>query len=251
MTALVFLNMAKDAVDTFKPYKTAQHRARDLDQFYSGLKNTLKAIVFIPVSILWFIAGLSCFIIAPILGAINYQRRTPDSASASATLWNEISNAYSNSSQMMSASIETLVGSLTQTLRGITQMMTAPFTLLRIPLRDYLSQELPEQKFQDRKSIQRLLAEADKIMTTAQDNPEATANMHPILNELYRKSHNQQHQKQATYKDKTIRVSACRPPVNQSFLIASHFFKHARTTGPIPSDEIATIQTRLDEFRIP
>jgi len=251
-TALIFLDIVKDAVDTFKPYKTQQHRARDLEQFYAGLKHALKAVVFILISALWLIAGLSYFIVAPILGTIKYLSRIPDADSTSVTLLSEITNAYLNSIQMMSASIETFVGSLAQTLRGITQMITAPLTLLRIPLRDYLSPGRPEQKFQDRKSIQRLLAEADSIMATAQDNPDATAHMHPILEELYRKSHSQhEHKKQATYEDKPIRVCAGRPPRNQSPLKAHCFFEHARTTGPIPSDEIVSIQERLNEFRIP
>lgn len=261
--ALVILNMAKDAIDTFKPYKTPQHRARDLEQLNSGLKNTLKALVFIPISALWLIAGLGYFIVAPILGTIKYRGSTSEST----TLWSEITNAYSNSAQMINASIETLVGSLTQTLRGVTQMVAAPLTLLRIPLRDYLSQGMPEQKFQDRKSIQSLLAKADKLMHTAQDSPDATANMRPILDELYRKSYIQRSKKQALYEDTFIHTTRKVPNRSaagynsgrrmnhtretESNLDANYFFKNKQTTGSILPGEIALIQNRLNEFRIP
>lgn len=159
---LYFFDMFKDAMDTFKPYKTKRHLERDLYQFFYGLKNT--------------IVGLFCLLWAILLNVL---------FGTFVLIVKVCSNRQEITLDLLMDAPVNLLGALAQTIRGGTQILASPASLLRIIWRSYLSQDMEEQKFQQRKSIIRLVDEAEIIMENAPSD--SVEKMSLVLNELHRK----------------------------------------------------------------
>lgn len=164
---LYFVDMAKDVTVTFTPYKTARHRNHDLWQSINGLGNLLMGVVS-GLSSLVFFSGSLLYEVIPSLFT-----KGPKSCLF----------ALGHSFYVLGGD---LLGATAQTLRGVTQIVTSPLTLARVGVRSFLSRNTPWQKFQERKSIQRLVAEIDSIMESNQ--PGSIGQIRKALNQLARKA---------------------------------------------------------------
>lgn len=234
--ALFFLDMAKDVVDTFKPYKTKYHRNRDLLQFFYGLKNTIYSLVSIPAICADLIFSALVFIAAPITALINYNEES---------FIDYLAEEYLYALGIIIYSLTNILGATAQAIRGVTQIVTAPLTLTRVLLRTMLSIGRVEEKFQDRKSIKRLVGEADHILS--KDGSKRVSEMKPILDELYRKSVTQTVKKYEVYEDKNIPIKVKDKRFKSVDYNSSYFFGKEQKCISAPVKE--EIRIRLAQFR--
>lgn len=153
---LYILDIAKDSVDTFKPYKTKRHLERDLYQLFSGARNC--AVGFLAVC-----GGL---ISIPTL------------------VFAAFSGETLNTSETIARNV---VGGLAQMLRGAIQVVASPLSLIRIPFRYFAFHGIRDEKFQDRKSVKKLVKDADDLLLTP-NNEAKVSQMRFILDELQRKT---------------------------------------------------------------
>jgi hypothetical protein len=111
LAGLTFLNMLKDAVDTFKPYKSKWHLWRDLQQPLNGLKNIL------------FSLGLAAFALVLIVMAF---------IAVPFVLLSRGWKASLNTVYLATNKIAALIAhSLAKAIRGLTQLAATPLTNLK------------------------------------------------------------------------------------------------------------------------
>ncbi len=228
------LNMLKDARDTFRPYKSFVQIRRDYLQFLHGLGNLLRGVGF---------AGLSLLMIGILLPTLMFQPKS-------------VTQLLRDTFYIGCRSVAALV-------RGVTQCLTAPLALLRIPFR-YLVFGYKAEKFEARESIQKLVQKARAI-----DNDDANAvqSMRDVLDELYRKSvHQDCERMQQSEKFKVSakrigsdfeRINFSSPYPNLNDTPAGHrcdynaaFFFNGETSGKITEKERKLVDTRLQFFDV-
>ena len=231
--ALYGVDAAKNVIDTLKPYKTLKHRQRDLLQFFHGIRNIVTGILLLPIAVLFFAIGI-LFSFANILGGG----------------WVAIVKGWWKSLENLALN---LIGSVAQISQGIFQVLTAPFALLRITWRTVLSVGRDWEKFQDRKSVQRLVNEADELLL--KNAPGVSTHIRLILNELYRKAVSNQEKKQACYRVPPVEYSQkmCYGTIITFKANANYFVEERRSEEEervsLTPGESQKIQKHLHYFR--
>ena len=155
-SALYFIDTARDARDTFSPYKSRFHLNRDLYQFFYGLGHIIGGVLIFGFNTL---TALGLLILIPFKGKWALQ---------------QLGNALAMCSESLSKSI-----------RGLTQMIFAPFGLMRILWRLPLTKQY--QTFQERKSVQRLVGEIDGLVNDPEQENSTMGNLHVLVKALQRK----------------------------------------------------------------
>lgn len=127
---LQLVNIAKDFRDTFTPYKTPRHVTRDKWQLFTGILNLFSGLLlfFTMICLLPLVVGITLFVLP-----INFLLRSPEpnmSIAKNPMVWLHASGAI-------------LLTNLALVLRGTTQIITAPLTLLRIGFRMYHFRNVP------------------------------------------------------------------------------------------------------------
>jgi len=228
--ALNVVSMAKDLADTFKPYKAKFHRERDMWQGYEGLITLIGGISGALSTAPLFISNL----VFGCLGALFNQGPRIALSQLGRTI-----NEFAKSG----------VGSLTQIARGLTQCLTYPLTLcFRLPLRTFLSKNKEWDKFQEIKSIKRLVAQADDIIS--RNSPGSVGSMRHILSTLLTKvkKNNQNEKYEYAKKIPTVRPGRT---LNMNFEIQVNDFIDAKLKNQemLPDKSISDIETHLSYFR--
>jgi hypothetical protein len=131
-----FLNMRKDAVDTFKPYKSSSQVIRDFLQPLKGLQNIIKGLciaVSCPYVLLCNIVGYLCAVLLIAILMLPCLFFFEDAWDKYCKRMNNMNNSFlANFVQRVSWMMEGLVS----LIRGMTQIAAAPFTwLIKMPLR--------------------------------------------------------------------------------------------------------------------
>ena len=158
-----FLDMAKDTVDTFKPYKTNYQVKRDLSQPVRGLLNIGRAA--------------ATFVLA--LGFLVY--RTGNG------LFKK-NHSYSYIKVKARYAFSWMAESMALALRGATQIATTPLTwLLKIPLRGILTYSVGAPLIEDSKSIQNLVELSKGQLQKTATVDSNSINTNAIRFELHRK----------------------------------------------------------------
>lgn len=156
--ALQFLDMKKDFLDTFKRYKPHQVQ-RDLGQFFTGLVNMFKAILYLGVSTFSTICTLPVFILDPMTGI-----------------------------EFLNCAIGALAHSLALALRGLTQMLTAPLTLARVLFRGIATMIGGWKPLYQGEGVVELVNQGDNIAAIHNNNRVSTIiPMVSIVEALYKK----------------------------------------------------------------
>ncbi len=171
---LFFMDILKTITDTFKPWKSIQHRKRDADLYDNGLKK-IKA-GFVDFLIVLFSTAIACilpvFITSPFIAI-------PLALMALAA------GVYLSVQCILAEQEKNwgIFGRVAGVVYGIGQVITS----FRIPLRDYLSRGEPLKPyvFQDRKSVVELIKQADEIIKARTDN--FSKEIKPVLKVLSRK----------------------------------------------------------------
>lgn len=226
---LYFVDMGKDFLDTLSPYKTKGHVYRDLFQLFYGLKNTFIGIGGFMLTIGVVILD---FILIPL-----------DSDS---TLKGSLFRQGAN-----------FLGSFGQILRGVTQIVTSPFSILRTIPRGLLTKDKEWEAFQDRKSIVNLVKCADTIL----DENGSIGSMRIILDQLIRKAKSNTIKKQ--YSHHALRTETENWPFGETGtcyilpLQTEHFFPRwiklqkqlFREQDPMSSKQKSDVTAYLQSFR--
>jgi hypothetical protein len=145
-----FADMRKDAVDTFKSYKSNFYIKRDALQPIHGLGNVLSGALNILVSPLVFVG--------------NTVRYAFSSGSGGAFLNNMALNCVRSFSWIMEGA--------TSLLRGLTQIAFSPLTyLIKMPLRYLITCKKGSPKIEDNKGIQRLVHKGLKLVNNSNSKP--------------------------------------------------------------------------------
>jgi hypothetical protein len=144
------VDMAKDAVDTVKPYKSKTHLFRDLVQPFRGLWNTLLSPFFLGLLVPAVI----------ILGIVNVVGLFYKGEAKKAL------NALKEAAYRIAGYT---VLSLTKALRGLTQLAATPLTWLRATCRGIYAAVKGWQKFTENAGVQRLLTQA--VATIEKNEP--------------------------------------------------------------------------------
>lgn len=217
---LYILDIVKDGVDTFKPYKTKRHLERDLYQLFFGARNC----------VVGFLAVFGGLMNIPSL------------------VFSVFSGEALNRSETIGINI---LGGLAQMLRGAIQIVTSPFSLIRIPFRYFAFHGIRDEKFQDRASIKQLVKDADELLISPNNNAAKVAQMRFILDELQRKAIIQNiYKKQPCYKGKgRISIGVNK---NQMLGIVTYFtadYYLDKNSSKISLDQEKNINNRLSSFR--
>lgn len=216
---LYILDIAKDGVDTFKPYKTKRHLERDLYQLFSGARNC--AVGFLAV--LYGLISIPTIVFAAFSGETLKQSET---------------------------TARNTVGGLAQMLRGAIQIVASPLSLIRIPFRYFAFQGIRDEKFQDRKSVNQLVKDADALLLSP-NNEAKVSQMRFILDELQRKTIVQNNSKNQTcYKGKErilIGINKNTMFDHITFFTADYYLD--KNSAKISLDQERSINDRLSSFR--
>lgn len=148
-----FLNMAKDAIDTFKPYKSTVQMRRDFLQPIYGVGNILK--------------GILNLILTPLILVINILRETVKflkslkNAHISKSFLVYIKNISLNFVRTLSWTLDGCFS----LLRGMTQIVSTPLTwLIKIPLRSIITALKGTPKIEDSSSVKKLITKGKNLI---------------------------------------------------------------------------------------
>lgn len=148
--ALYFLDILKNINDTFKPYKTKNHRKRDLLQAEESIRKIITGILGLFSSIIFALGALIL-----------------DGAS--------LSSVFKN-----------IIGNIALIIKGIIELVLSPLVLIRVIWRTAFSPDLKEkQVFQERESIKRLVSELQEAI--ALNDKDTIGKIRPTLAQLFRK----------------------------------------------------------------
>ncbi len=222
---LYFIDMAKDAVDTFYHYKSPEHRQRDVWQWYYGLGNVLAGCFFGFIALCFFVSKLF-FDVIPSL----YYGEPGEFLTKSYVCVYDLGSDF--------------LGMSAQFIRGITQLVTSPFSLLKVPLRTYLTRNSEWETFQDRKSVVRLVNQADSIIEN--NGPGSVGSIRKVIDALANKAHSNGHKKQ---EEKGTSQHNFQPPTATKVSSKDFIKKHKPDEAKLTPDEIEHINNYVTYFR--
>lgn len=145
--------MAKDAVDTFKPYKASFYVARDLIQPFRGIGNTLRGIFNIVVTPFLFLANTFRY--------AYYGIKYKD--------FSFFKNSMARNGVKSAGGI---LDGITSVIRGAAQVITTPFTwFIRMPLRGIITavKGMPTVVDLQKEKAEKITALVEKQQKTLED----------------------------------------------------------------------------------
>lgn len=138
---LQYLEMAKDFVDTFKPYKTKKNIIADLTFIFLGLRDIINAIPLFAVALL-----------------------SPVFLSMELLFSKNLYLALIAIPLSLIICLSTLVLATSQLLRGLLEVCATPLVLLRIPFRSLLTWHTGWPKFEDNQGLNIALNRANDCL---------------------------------------------------------------------------------------
>jgi hypothetical protein len=164
--ALVFLDMKKDFVDTAKRYKSWKQVKRDLGQLFFGLLNIGKGIFYTIITPALFLLALGLLLVGYIDNGATF---------------------FSNLLRLLLASTSFLALGITNAIRGATQILTAPLTLLRALGRGLATAWLGWKPFQEGDSTKQQLAAGITLIKQKLTDMQSKVDTVVIMEQLYNK----------------------------------------------------------------
>lgn len=147
---LYLADMAKDVRDTFRPYKRPGQVVRDVFQLFYGLKNVCAGLIHFSLATLMHAALFAGALVIAVFPLIAMQRNERNAAQK--MLFYAFSELY-----LVGSSI---IGSAFQFLRGVTQVATAPLSLLRAIGKRCFFHDVPFENFKERVDIKSFVDKA-------------------------------------------------------------------------------------------
>lgn len=217
---LYLLDIVKDGVDTFKPYKTKRHLERDLYQLFFGARNC----------VVGFLAVFGGLMNIPSL------------------VFSVFSGEALNRSETIARNT---LGGLAQMLRGAFQIVASPLSLIRIPFRYFAFHGIRDEKFQDRASIKQLVKDADDLLINPSHSEAKVSQMRFILDELQRKTIVQNDSKnQPCYQGKErILIGVNKNPMFSFITYFTADYYLDKNSSKITLAQEKSINDRLSSFR--
>lgn len=137
------VDMRKDLVDTFKPYKIKSHIGRDFMQPVRGLGNIAKGVAILPTAVVVFVANI-----------VRYAFISAD-----------MKTFKHNMVVLFRRTFAWSLDSISNVVRGVTQVLTTPLTwCIKMPLRCILTAVKGFSKIEQNRNMQRIAAEGKKAV---------------------------------------------------------------------------------------
>jgi hypothetical protein len=155
-----FSDIIKDWVDTLKPYKSNYYVDRDLLQLVYGIGNVGKATVTVIGTPILFIAYAMQHLYDLAANTVKYLY---DPAFRSVPT-NFVATFVSDMKENIARSGFWLLEGLANIVRGVTQIITAPLTLMRVSVRLGITRFKGQPKIEDSEAIQRLVNQGLEIL---------------------------------------------------------------------------------------